>query len=211
MEIIGVVSALPQPDPETPSAPLFYVPYEQNPRAGMALMVRPRGPTTAATSAIRAAVWAVDADQPVYDVRTMEEIFDDAVAGGNAITSLLSSFAFFALVMAAAGIYGVMSVLVTQRTREFGIRMALGADSREVRKMVLRGSAALVLGGAAVGALGGYALASILASGLSEVDPFDPAVYAVVTVVLTLVALASVWQPTRRATRVDPLIALSTE
>ena len=208
LEIVGVVTSLTQLDPDTPSAPFFYVPLEQNPRQGMALIARTRGEALAATAAIRRAVWAVDTDQPISDVRTMRQIFNDNMASFDAVMSMFSAFAGFALVMAAAGIYGVMSFLVTQRTREFGIRMALGAVGSDVRTMVMRSSTLVIALGAILGLLGGYGLAIVFASGVPEVEANDPIVYVAVGVLLTAVSLVSVYIPARRATRVDPMVAL---
>ena len=211
LEVIGVVTDDNVTDASTPPPPMVFVPMLQNARASMALIVRPRGASLEAAPLVREVIWGIDADQPVADVRTMRQVFNDAVAGLDAVLLMLATFAGFAMFMAAAGIYGVMSFAVTQRTREFGIRMALGAGGTEVRSMVMRNSLLLVAGGAVGGVFAGYALGALLASGVEGVVAGDPVVFAVVPAMLLAVALISIYIPARRATRVDPMIALRTE
>lgn len=129
----------------------------------------------------------------------------------NAVSTLFGAFALFALAMSAAGIYGVLSYMVAQRTREFGIRMALGARSGDVRAMVVRNSGLLILGGVGVGLGGAFALARILASVEPTISAVDPLVYGSVGAVLLGVAGLSAWIPARRATRVEPASALRTD
>jgi putative ABC transport system permease protein len=209
LEIVGVVTTLQNPD--SGPRPLLYFPFAQNPRRAMALVSRPRNGVEAAAAAVRRVVWEVDPDQPVSDVRTMQQIRFDRMADNYAVTSMFSAFAGFALFMAAAGIYGVMSVIVAQRTREFGIRMALGGDRRVVLANVLRSAGPLVVGGALAGVPAGYALATLIASSIPLLDAADPVVYGTVTATLVVVAFASMLLPTWRASRVDPVIALHAE
>jgi putative ABC transport system permease protein len=211
VEIIGVVENLVYPEPDDPFYPLIYLPLEQEPRSGLGLVLRPRGDVKMAAAPVREQIWAVDPDQPVSDVQTMGEVIAQRVAVFDPIFAMFMAFAFFALLMAAAGIYGVMAFAVSERTREFGIRMALGAESRSVRKMVMRSSIWLVGAGAVAGLVLGIMLGRVLASGIDGVGGMNPASYALVTGVLVAAAALSAYIPARRATRVDPMIALRTE
>ena len=211
VEIVGVVENLVYPEPDDPLYPLIYRPLNQEPRAGLGLMLRPRGDVKAAATPVREQIWAVDPDQPVSDVQTMAEVFAQRVAVFDPIFSMFMAFAFFALVMAAAGIYGVMAFAVSERTREFGIRMALGAEGKSVRSMVMLSSVWLVGVGAIAGLVLGFMLSRVLASGIDGVGGMNPASYGLVTAVLVAAAALSAYIPARRATRVDPMIALRTE
>jgi ABC-type antimicrobial peptide transport system permease subunit len=157
---------------------------------------------------IREVVWGLDPDQPVDDVRTMAQIFRDGVATMDAVISMLGAFALFALWMAAAGIYGVMSFLVAQRRQEFGVRMALGASGGDVSALVMRQSFFLLILGVAAGLLGGFLLTRVMTSGLSDLSGLDPWTVLTVTATLLGVAVLAALVPAHRATRVDPLIAL---
>jgi len=211
VEIVGIVENLVYPEPDDPFYPLIYRPLEQERRSGLGLVLRPRGDVKLAAAPVREQIWAVDPDQPVSDVQTMGEVIEQRVAVFDPIFAMFMAFAFFALVMAAAGIYGVMAFAVSERTREFGIRMALGAESRSVRKMVMRSSIWLVGTGAVAGLILGIMLGRVLASGLEGVGGMNPLSYALVTGVLVAAAALSAYIPARRATRVDPMIALRTE
>lgn len=211
VEIVGVVENLVYPEPDDPLYPLIYRPLEQEPQAGLGLMARPRGDVKAAATPMREQIWAVDPDQPVSYVQTMAEVIARRVAVFDPVFAMFTAFAFFALAMAAAGIYGVMSFAVSERTREFGIRMALGAESKMVRSMVMLSSVWLVAVGAVVGLLLGFLLARVLASGIEGVGAMNPASYGLVTAVLVAAAALSAYIPARRATRVDPIVALRTE
>jgi predicted permease len=211
VEIVGVVENIVYPEPDDPFYPLIYRPLAQEPRSGLGLVLRPRGDVKAAAAPVREQIWAVDPNQPISDVQTMGEVLTERVAVLDPIFGLFMIFAFLALLMAAAGIYGVISFAVGQRTREFGIRMALGADGRSVRSMVMRSSVWLVGAGAVAGLVLGFTLARVLASGLDGVGGMNPASYLLVTGVLVVAAALSAYFPARRATRVDPMIALRTE
>jgi hypothetical protein len=211
IEVVGVVENLVYPDPDEPAYPLIYRPLEQEPRAALGLMLRSRGEVGLAATPVRQQIWAIDPEQPVSDVRTMAEIFEDYIAVFDPIFAIFMFFAVFALAMAAAGIYGVMSFAVSERTREFGIRMALGAESRTVRAMVMRGSIWVIGAGALAGLGFGFFLGRVLASGLDGVGGMEPASYGLVAAVLVAAAALSAYIPARRVTRVDPMIALRTE
>jgi len=208
LEVVGVVANEVFPDPTEPSMPQIYVPMAQNTGHNGALLVEALNDPLALTPAIRRAVLATDPEQPIADVRTQARIFADGNASVGAVASMLATFAIFALVMAGAGIYGVLSFMVAERTREFGIRMALGASRRSVRKMVMRNSGLLIAIGVAVGLLAAFGLARLLASALPEVNAGDPVVYSIVGLVLFSVAALAAWIPARRATRVEPVVAL---
>jgi putative ABC transport system permease protein len=168
-----------------------------------------------ATAAIQSAVRSIDREIPVHSVRTMEQLLSDSVAGRRLFMTLLSFFAAVALALAAVGIYGVMSYSVTQRTHEIGIRMALGATSADVLKLVIRQGMKLTVTGVALGLAGTYALTKLLASAVSgllyEVGASDPVTFGAISLILSAVALAACYIPARKATRTDPMIALRYE
>jgi putative ABC transport system permease protein len=153
----------------------------------------------------------MDQDIPVFSVKTMEEYLSAAVAGPRFSTTLLSIFAGVALLLTIVGLYGVMSYSVAQRTNEIGIRLALGAQSRDVLLMVVKQGSALILLGLVIGLAGAYALTRLLASLLFGVTAKDPFTFAAVAVVLAVVALMAIYIPAWRATKVDPLDALRVE
>jgi putative ABC transport system permease protein len=156
-------------------------------------------------------VKAVDPDQPIYNIRTMNEIRAESVAPERLNLTLMSIFAGIALILAIVGIYGVMSYSVTQRTHEIGIRMAIGAQPRDVFRMILGQGMLLALIGVAVGLLGAFGLTRLMASMLFGVEPTDPATFAGIAVLLSAVALIACYIPGRRATKVDPVVSLRYE
>jgi putative ABC transport system permease protein len=166
---------------------------------------------TAIAKAARDAIWAVDRDQPVSDVRTMEDIVDLEVSDHKQQSTLLGAFAALALVLASLGIYGVLSYAVTQRTREIGVRMALGASSGNVTRMVVGQGIVLTVAGIAIGTAVALAVTRSMTKLLVGVRAADPAIYASVAAVLAIVALAACYIPAARASRVDPMIALREE
>jgi ABC-type antimicrobial peptide transport system permease subunit len=177
----------------------------------IALMVRTaREPMTLA-GAVSSAVWSVDKDQPVSDIKTMEE----HLRGGNAQRRfnmvLFAGFAGLALLLSAVGIYGVLSYGVTQRRQEIGIRMALGADSRRILRLVAAQGFAVALIGVAIGLAGALALTRLMSSIIFGVQPNDPVTFAGVTVVISLVALLASYFPARRAARMDPVQSMRAE
>jgi ABC-type antimicrobial peptide transport system permease subunit len=159
----------------------------------------------------RAAIWAVDRDQPISDVRTMDDIVDLEVADHRQQTTLLGSFALLALVLASLGIYGVLSYTVAQRTREIGVRMALGAGTADVTRMVVGQGLGLATLGMGIGAVAAFALTRSMTQLLVGVQPADPAIYAGVALLLMTVALLACYIPAARASRVDPMVALREE
>lgn len=208
LEIVGVVSNEVVPDLVRPTVPQIYVPIAQNAGHGAVFLAETMSDPISLTPAVRRAVRSIDPEQPIAAPRTQARVYSDALASNDAMASMLGTFAAFALVMAGAGIYGVLSFMVAERTREFGIRMALGASRSSVRTMVMRDSSVLIAFGVAAGLLGAYGLARLLASAQPEVNPGDPLVYSLVGIVLCAVAVVAAWIPARRATRVEPAVAL---
>jgi len=161
--------------------------------------------------AVREQVRTVDRSLPVYGVRTMENVVADAIAPRRINLILLAVFAMLALSLVAIGIYGVMSYLVTQRTQEISIRIALGARAADVLRLVLREGVRLAATGVTIGIAAALALTRFLASLLFAVEPNDPAVFASVAVLLIAVSVVACWRPARRAARVDAIVALRHE
>jgi putative ABC transport system permease protein len=207
--IIGVAKDVRQSGPQQDARPSLYIPLLSQP--AMTLAVRTAGDPLALASAVRRAVLAVDAEQPIHDVRTLEQRLAEAVAQERFRTLLLGFFAGVALLLAAVGIYGVMAYAVSQRTREIGIRMALGAQAAEALKLVLRHGLKLALSGVALGLAGAFALTRLMSSLLFGVTPADPATFTAASLLLTAVALVACYVPAWRATKVDPMIALRHE
>jgi putative ABC transport system permease protein len=162
-------------------------------------------------AAVRYEVTTLDKDQPVSDIRPLEELAAEAVAQQRFAMMLLGVFAALALVLAAVGIYGVMAYSVTQRSHEIGIRMALGAERKDILRLVVGQGLSLTAVGVVLGLAGAFALTRFLASMLYEVRPSDPTILGVVSVLLACVGLLACYIPARRATKVDPMVALRYE
>ena len=177
----------------------------------MTVIVKGQSDPNQLISSLRQQVKAVDPDQPIYNIRSMDEIRSESVASERLNLTLLSIFAGIALILAIVGIYGVMSYTVTQRTHEIGIRMAIGAQPSDVFKMVIGQGMLLALIGVGLGLIGAFALTRLMATMLFDVAPTDPVTFAVIAVLLTSVALVACFIPGRRATKVDPVISLRYE
>jgi putative ABC transport system permease protein len=177
----------------------------------MSLVVRTAGDPAAIVSGVRAAVLGVDRDQPIAQVRTMEELMASAVGQRRLSTLLLGVFAAIALLLAALGIYGVMAFDVSRRTQEMGLRMALGAARGRVLALVMRQGMQLAAAGLVLGLIGSVIAGRLIESQLFGIRTIDPATYLVVAVALGLVAIAATLVPAFRATRVDPMEALRYE
>jgi putative ABC transport system permease protein len=162
-------------------------------------------------AAARRTIWEIDKDQPVSNIRTMEDILSDSIARQRFSMLLLGIFAAVALVLAAVGIYGVMSYSVAQRTREIGIRMALGARRGDVLMLTVGGGLKLVLIGVAIGLGAAFVLTRVMSSLLFGVSATDPATYIIISLILVSVAALASYIPARRATKVDPMVALRYE
>jgi putative ABC transport system permease protein len=192
----------------------FYVPYMQERRSFMAprdLVVRTKADPAVIAAAVRKAVWAVDKDQPVSNVRTMNQVFAAAISQERFQALMLGLFAALALVLACVGLYGVISYSVVQRTHEIGVRMALGAQPVDVLRLVIRQGMLLTFAGLIVGIVAGTFVTRVLTDMLFGVTPRDPLTFVGVPVLLLVVAFLACYVPARRATRIDPLIALRYE
>jgi len=212
MEVVGVVNHVKHYGVDQDSRVEMYLPYQQNAIPSFTILARTSGDPSSLISAVRQAVQSVDPDVPTYQTRTLESIVSDRVAQRRLAAVLISVFGGLALLLAAVGIYGVMAYAVTQRTHELGIRMALGAQRRDVFKLVIGNGMLLATIGLVIGFVTAFfGLAPLVASVLFQVQATDPPTYAASPLVLLLVALLACWIPARRATRVDPMIALRYE
>jgi putative ABC transport system permease protein len=211
MEVVGVVGDMKQNLATDPAAEM-YLPYRQAnailPVFSLSLVLRTAGDPRVAAPELRKAVRAIDPNQPLVKVRTMEENVAASVSAPRFRTLLLAIFAINALLLSAVGLYGIISYSVAQQSQEIGIRMALGARSADVLKMVLGRGLRLTLAGSAVGIAAALAVTRLLTSFLYGVTPLDVWTYIGVTVLLAAVALIAALIPARRALRVDPVIAL---
>jgi putative ABC transport system permease protein len=210
-EIIGVVGDVKMRGLDIPTRPMVYWPHAELPYLSMTVVVRTNGSAAAVAGALEREVRALDKDQPISDVRTMKEWLSDSIARARFATLLLGIFAVVALMLASLGIYGVMAYSVTQRTNEIGIRMALGASRANVVRLVFRRGLLLALSGVGLGLIGSLGLTRVLAGLLFGVSVTDPAIFGLVPIILLTVATAAVYLPARRATKVDPLVALRYE
>jgi putative ABC transport system permease protein len=208
LEIVGVVGHVKNYGVDQASRVEVYLPYDQSPVTGVTLIVRAEKDPAALSSALRESVKAVDPDVPVYAMRTLSELVSDRTAQRRLAVILITVFAAVALLLAAVGIYGVMSYAVAQRTQEIGIRMALGAERHDILRMVLRHGSLMAVTGIAVGVVAALVLARLITSLLFQVSATDPPTFSVVPLVLIGIALLACYIPARRATRVDPLVAL---
>jgi putative ABC transport system permease protein len=208
MEIVGIVSDIRHADLVTPPRPVTYYPIPQLVYNGMTLTIRTDGDPLAAAPAVERTIHSIDKDQPVSDVRSMDQWIATSLARERFGSTLLVIFATLALLLAAIGIYGVMSYAVGQRTAEFGIRAALGADARDIRSMILRDGGRLVLAGLAIGTPLALLLGRAVTRLLYETRWADPVTFAAVLGLLAAVALLASYLPARRAARVAPVEAL---
>ena len=211
-EIIGVVGDVRNYGSESPARIKMYTPFERWPLPRSILAVRAAGvDVTSLIPAIKGAVQTINPNVPIDEIATLEERLSPNVAPRRFTTWLLGLFAGVALLLAAIGIYGVMSYSVSERTHEIGVRRALGAPDRTVMTMILRSAMTLTLIGIATGLVASIALTRVVSNLLFGVGAFDPLTFSGVAVLLIVVALAACYQPARRATKVDPLVALRRE
>jgi putative ABC transport system permease protein len=208
-EIVGVVGDIRHRSLEFQPYAAMYLPTMQSGRTNVALRVQ--GDPLSLVPAVRKEVQAIDPDQPIAALRTMNEWVNRSTSTPRYRTTLLTLFAAIAMILAATGIYGVMSYSVAQRTHEIGIRMALGARQRDVLNLVVRQGMVLVVIGLAIGLLGAFALTRVMATLLFGVTAKDPITFVAVAGLLSVVALIACYIPARRATKVDPLTALRYE
>jgi putative ABC transport system permease protein len=210
-EVVGVVADVRHDALDRPPRRELFVPHAQVPFGSMTFVARTTADPAGAIAALTSAIHAVDPAQAIYRAATAQELVSRSLVERRFMLSLLGAFALLAGVLAAIGIYGVISVATAQRTREFGVRLALGAERGQILGMVLRQGAALTLGGLAIGIAAALALGRVMAGFLYGITPTDPLTLAGVTVLLAVVAFVACVVPARRATQVDPLVALRAE
>jgi putative ABC transport system permease protein len=211
LTIVGVVGGIKHNSLSEEKEPHLYFPLAQAPAPRAAFVVRTDGPPNAATGTFRAAIRQVDPDMPLYLVRSLTEIISATLSTQRLTNILLTAFAIIALLLAAVGIYSTMSVYVGSRTKEFGIKLALGAQPSLLRRTVLRQGLLLTAAGVVVGVAGALALTRTIKSLLFEVSTTDPFVFTAIPALLVVVSLFACYTPARRATKVDPLVALRDE
>ena len=209
--VVGIVGDVRNDDIDSPPLPMVYVPLAQRPSREMTIALRTTGDPLAHVAAARAAVAAVDPEQPVYDVKTMARILEEDLRQSVILITILGIFAGVALALAAVGIYGVVAHAVAQRTHEIGVRIALGAAVGDVLSLVVRQGFAPVAAGLGVGIAAALGASQLLGSILYGVTPTDAVTYASVVAILAAVALVACIAPARRAAKVDPLLALRSE
>jgi putative ABC transport system permease protein len=214
-EVVGVVADVKQHGLSRPTPSQFYEPFAQQPLPFFTLIVRGSSDPSSLAAAVRAEVLKLDKEQPIARVRPLETIVSDSIARQRFSMLLLAIFAAVALVLAAVGLYGVVSYSVAQRTHEIGIRMALGASSSDVLRMVIGQGMRLAGAGMLFGLVGAFVVTRALKGMLSDllfgVSVSDPVTFTAIPLVLLSVALAATYIPARRATRVDPMVALRHE
>ena len=210
-EIVGIVGDIKQENLKTPTAPQVYEPFAQKPGPTLHVLLRAPENLLRFAESVRQEVRAIDNAQPISAARPMEEIVARSLTRDRFSVSILGAFACVALMLAAVGLYGLVAYFVTERTNEIGVRIALGAEPRGIQRLVVVQSLRMVLIGLGLGLAGAGVLTGILRSLLYEVNPRDPMTFAVVTLLLVVVALAAASIPARRAARVDPVMALRAE
>ena len=211
MSIVGIIADVKQLGLDSSAKPEVYFPYLQVASPKMSLVVRTTSNPLSLAAAVKSQIQAIDKDLPIDNARTMQQLLAESVSGRRFNMLLLSVFAAVALVLAIVGIYGVMSYTVSQCTHEIGIRVAVGAQPRDVFRMVIGQGMMLAILGVAFGLVGALGLTRLMTTMLFGVEPTDPATFASIAVLLIGVALVACYVPGRRATKVDPLVALRYE
>jgi putative ABC transport system permease protein len=211
VEIVGVTGDIHQDSLSDSREPEMYAPFAQNPATKMHVVVRSGANPENLAAALREIVTSLDKDEALSGLRTLDSIRDASVAQPRFSTQLLGTFAALALVLAAVGLYGLMSYSVIQRTNEIGIRVALGASRPDILSLILRRGALLALCGIAIGLVASLSLSRLLSSFLFGVLPTDPLTFSAVATLLAAVALTASYVPAHRATRVDPNVSLRHE
>jgi putative ABC transport system permease protein len=211
MEIVGVARNAKYRSLREQTLPFIYIPLAQEYQRGMTLLVRTENDPAALATAVRGEVHALNKNVPIFAVKTMTEQIGAALAADRMIAVLLSVFGGAALLLATVGIYAVVAYSVAQRTHEIGIRMALGAEPRDIARLIVGQGLTLVLCGAGVGLALAFALTRVLASLLFDLSATDPLTFVGVALLLVFNALVACYIPARRATKVDPMVALRYE
>jgi putative ABC transport system permease protein len=209
--IIGVAGDARQLNLSEPLTPQLYRPLLQAPNLFSNIVARTSGDPLLLAPAVRGAIWVVDRDQPVWAISSMEQLLDRSLSRLRYTMRLTAGFALLALILAAVGVYGVISYLVTQRTREIGIRIAVGATPSQAVAPIMSLGVRLTLLATGLGLAAALAGSRLLRGQLFEVKSTDPLTYAVVVLVLAAVALLASWMPARRAARIDPIVVLRHE
>ncbi len=209
--IVGVVGNIRQESLTDEVAPEIYIPFAQARMNSVTLLVRTGSDPLALARSVRSKVLAIDKNQPVYEVKTLAQRVDEAVAVSRSLMVLFASFALLALILGAVGIYGIVSYSVTQRTHEIGIRMALGARAANVLSLIMKNGLTLVLAGIVIGVGSAFGLTRFLATLLFGIEPTDSVTFVIVSCVFFVIAMLAALLPAIRATRVDPLVALRDE
>jgi predicted permease len=207
-EIVGIAADVHQNLENTAWPDTVYLAFAQNPQSFALLAVRTEGDPLQLTRAVREQVQAIDRDQPISEVRTMDDLAEEEMGPKRLLMALLGSFALMALLLALIGIYGIIAYSVAQRTQEMGIRHALGAQQSDILRLVVGQGFRLALAGVAVGSAAAFALTRLMASLLFQVSAADPTTFVSVALLFLLVALVASYIPARRATRIDPMAAL---
>ncbi|HET6981023.1 MAG TPA: FtsX-like permease family protein, partial [Myxococcaceae bacterium] len=209
--IVGVVGDVRHFGLDRPAPLIMYFPVDQQPTEGMSYVVRSAAPPAEVSRRLVSALQSVDAGVPIFAVRPLESFLSASVAERRFTLVLVGTFAFLALLLAAVGLYGVIAYSVRQRTKEIGVRMAIGADAARIARLVASESVRMVAFGLAAGLLGALVTARLLAGFLYGVQPADPLAIVAAAGVLSAAAVLATLLPVRRATRVDPVIALAAE
>ena len=211
MMIVGVVGDVKYSGLDVPPEAAFYLSYRQYPQTRRFVVLRTPTDSQAALAAVRSVVAGLDRDLPIAHVRTIEALMSASIASPRFRTTLVATFACIGLLLAAIGIYGVIAYAVAERTRELGVRIALGATAADVIRLVLGETLALTGAGVAVGILGAVATTRLMASLLFGVSSTDVFTFAAIAAVLVTAALLASYLPARRATRIDPMVSLRAE
>jgi putative ABC transport system permease protein len=211
MEIVGVVNDVRDHAMKPSPAPAYYMPFAFDYSGRFEIIAQTSGMPMHLVPAIARVVQSVDKDARMMSLETVDQVLSDSAAEPRFQTALVGSFGLLGLILAIVGVYGVISYSVVQKTHEIGVRMALGAGRRDVLRMILREGMVLAVAGIAIGTAGALALTRVLRSMLFEIEPTDPATLAGVAIFLAIAALAACYLPARRATRVDPMLALRSE